>query len=76
MFQKENMLLNHQTGLHQQKVSDYFSNKSKCLEVFEANVIYKYTCSVDQSISYFGETSRQIFDKLQTTAAPIKKRNI
>ena len=48
------------------KVSDYFSNKSKCLEVFKANVIYKYTCSVDQSIYYIGEKPRQFSDELKT----------
>ena len=46
------------------KVSEYFNVKSKCSEIFDANVIYKYTCSADQSISYIGETSRQMFRRV------------
>ena len=42
-------------------MSEYFNIKSKCSGVFDANVIYKYTCSADQSISYIGETSCQMF---------------
>ena len=70
IFQKHN--INIKPAYTSKKVSDYFSNKSKCSEVFDANVIYKYTCSADQSISYIGETSRQIFRELQTTVATIK----
>ena len=35
-----------------------------CSEEFNANVVYKYTCSVDQNISYIGETSRQMFRRI------------
>ena len=45
-------------------MSEYFNVKSKCSEIFDANVIYKYTCSADQSISYIGETSRQMFRRV------------
>ena len=47
------------------KVSNYFNNKSNCSEAFNANVIYKYTCSEDQNISYVGETSRQLFRRIE-----------
>ena len=47
------------------KVSNYFNNKSNCSAAFDANVIYKYTCSEDQNISYVGETSRQLFRQIE-----------
>ena len=62
IFQKHN--INIKPAYTSKKVSDYLSNKSKCSEVFDTNVIYKYTCSADQSISYIGETSRQIFRRV------------
>ena len=62
IFQKHN--INIKPAYTSKKVSDYFTKKSKCSEVFDANVIYKYTCSADQSISYIGETSRQIFRRI------------
>ena len=37
---------------------------SKCLEIFGANVIYKYTCSAYQNIFYIGETSQQVFRRI------------
>ena len=45
-------------------MSEYFNVKSKCSEVFDVNVIYKYTCSADQIISYIGETFRQMFRRV------------
>ena len=45
-------------------VAEYFNDKNKFLKVFDTNVIYKYTCSADQSISYIGETSRQMFRRV------------
>ena len=66
MFQKENMLLNHQTGLHQQKVSDYFSNKIKYLEVFDANVILNTpNLQITESLTlekYHGKSSDEFED--------------
>ena len=62
IVQKHN--INIKPAYTSKKVSDYFSDNSKCSEVFDANVIYKYTCSADQSISYIGETSRQIFRRV------------
>ena len=43
------------------KVSNYFNNKSNRSDAFDANFVYKYTCSEDQNIYYLGETSRQLF---------------
>ena len=45
------------------KVGNYFSLKSKCSELFTSNVIYKFTCSQDEKISYIGETRRQLFKR-------------
>ena len=47
------------------KVSNYFSLKSKCSELFTSNVIYKFTCSQDENISYIGETRRQLFKRVE-----------
>ena len=49
LFQKHN--INIKPAYTSKKFPDFFSNKSKFSEVFDANVIYKYTCSADQSIS-------------------------
>ena len=38
------------------KVRSYFSLKSKCSNLFESNVVYKFTCSRDEIVSYIGET--------------------
>ena len=54
------------------KVSDYFSNKSKCSEVFDANFIYKYTCSADQRFTSMVKHNDKFSDKLQTFAEQIK----
>ncbi len=62
IFQRHNIII--KPAYTSKKVSEYFSNKSKCSEIFDANVIYKYTCSADQSISYIGETSRQVFRRI------------
>ena len=59
IFQKLSIVI--KLAYTSKKVSDYFSNKSKCSEVLDASFIYMYTCSADQSISYIGETSRQVF---------------
>ena len=60
IFQKHNIVI--KPDYTSKKFSDYFSNKSKCLSLFDAHVIYKYTCSAEAS--YIGETSRQIFRRI------------
>ena len=62
IFEKHNVVI--KPAYTSKKVSDYFNNKSKCSEAFDANVIYKYTCSVEPNISYIGETSRQMFRRI------------
>ena len=47
------------------KVSSYFSLKSRCSELFQSNVIYKFNCSQDEKISYIGETRRQFFKRVE-----------
>ena len=46
------------------KVASYFCLKSQCSVFFKADVVYKFTCSRDESISYVGETRRQLFTRI------------
>ena len=46
------------------KVGSYFSLKSKCSNLFGSNVVYKFTCSRDENISYLGETQRHLFKRI------------
>jgi hypothetical protein len=46
------------------KVGSYFGLKSKCSYLFESNVVYKFTCSRDENISYIGETQRHLFTRI------------
>ena len=46
------------------KVSSYFCLKSQCSIFFKADVVYKFTCTRDESISYIGETRRQLFTRI------------
>ena len=47
------------------KVSNYFSLKTRCPDLFTSNVIYKFTCSQNETISYIGETRRQLFRRAE-----------
>ena len=47
------------------KYQNILTTKSKFSETFDANVTYKYTCSEDQNISDMGETSRQLFRRIE-----------
>ena len=42
------------------RLSSYFTNKDRTSCMLLSNIVYKYTCSVDQSIFYVGETKRQL----------------
>ena len=46
------------------KVASYFCLKSQCSVFFKADVVYKFTCSRDEGISYVGETRRQLFTRI------------
>ena len=46
------------------KVSEYFSLKSRSPHLFKANIVYKFTCLCDTSISYIGESKRQLFERI------------
>ncbi len=52
------------TAFRTAKVGQHFSLKSRCSWLFSANVVYKFTCSKDSSITYIGETSRQLFERI------------
>ena len=57
------------------KVQSYFNLKSRCSSLFTANVVYLFSCPCDKSVSYVGETRRQLFrriaehDKIETNSA-------
>ena len=42
-------------------VGSYFNLKTKLSRPFKANVVYRFTCSEDQNVSYIGETKRHLF---------------
>ena len=46
------------------KVSSYFGLKSSCSNLFKSKVVYRFTCSGDQSTSYIGETQRHLFKRI------------
>ena len=46
------------------KTGSYFSLKSSLSYLFESDVVYKFTCSRDESLSYIGETRRQLFQRI------------
>ena len=47
------------------KVSEYFSLKPRTSVLYKSNVVYKFSCSCDRSISYIGETRRQLFTRIK-----------
>ena len=74
IVQKHNIVI--KPAYTSKEVFNYFNNKSKCSEVFDTNVIYKYTCSADHSISYIGETSQQIFQRITDHCGTAQHLNI
>ena len=46
------------------KVSSYFCLKTQPSLFFKADVVYKFTCTRDESISYIGETRRQFYERI------------
>ena len=45
------------------KVSNYFSLKDKCCFALNSNIIYKFTCPVNNSC-YIGKTKRHLFSRV------------
>jgi hypothetical protein len=46
------------------KVAEYFSLKSSMSVLHKSNVVYRFTCSCEKSISYIGESRRQLFARI------------
>ena len=46
------------------KVASYFCLKSQPSVFFKAAVVYRFTCTRDESISYIGETRRQLYARI------------
>ena len=47
------------------RVSRYFSLKNKCPKLLRSMVCYKYSCPVDQAVSYISRTKRQLLDRVE-----------
>ena len=50
---------------YMKRLSSYFSLKDKDCVSLLSNIVYKYTCPVDQGITYVGETKRQLIRRAQ-----------
>ena len=46
------------------KVGSYFNLKPSCPQPFQSNVVYQFSCFRDESITYIGETRRQLFRRV------------
>ena len=55
------------------KVGSYFGLKSRIPPLFKSNVVYKFTCSRDESTSYIGMTTTQWFVRIGQHFDPYKK---
>ena len=58
------------------KVGSYFGLKSRIPPLFKSNVVYKFTCSRDESTSYIGMTTTQWFVRIGQHFDPSKKSAI
>ena len=47
------------------KVSNYFSLKSLVPKSLRSSVVYKFSCSVDQSVTYIGKTKRHLVTRVK-----------
>ena len=52
------------------KVANYFSLKSRCPKPLKSMVVYQFTCSVDQNISYIGRTKRHLLSRVKEHSCP------
>ena len=46
-------------------IGSYFNLKTFCSKYFKSCVVYKFNCSQDPRTSYIGETTRQLFKRIQ-----------
>ena len=54
------------------KVGDYFTLKSAAPSSLSANVVYKFTCSLDARTSYIGKTERHLVARMEEHLNPKK----
>ena len=54
------------------KVGDFFSLKSVAPSSLSANVVYKFTCSLDARTSYIGKTERHLVARMEEYLNPKK----
>ena len=55
------------------KVGDFFSLKSVAPSSLSANVVYKFTCSLDARTSYIGKTERHLVARMEEHLNPRKE---
>ena len=60
----QDMGINIRTAYSTTKVAEYFSLKTRTGALFKSNVVYKFSCACDKSISYIGESRRQLFARI------------
>ena len=51
-------------------VGDYFGLKDKTPKLFSSNVVYKFQCFEDETVSYIGTTSRQLWARIKEHLDP------
>ena len=52
------------------KVANYFSLKTRCPKPLKSNVVYQFTCSGDQNVSYIGKTKRHLVSRIREHLSP------
>ena len=52
------------------KVATYFSLKTKIPSLFKKDVVYKFQCPCEKDAQYYGETERQLFQRIKEHTTP------
>ena len=47
------------------KIGSYFGLKTRTPYLFKSNVVYKFTCTRDENITYIGESKRQLYQRIK-----------
>ena len=54
-----------ETAYNTTKIGSYFSLKTCTPYLFKSNVVYKFTCTRDENITYIGESKRQLYQRIK-----------
>ena len=52
------------------KVSNYFTLKSRCPSALRSMIVYQFSCSRDESITYIGKTKRHLVSRVKEHTTP------